>query len=150
MITIDPVLTLEDAQIFRTIRNDCRLFMTRNTDYITEEQQVTWYNNLDKSKYKLFLFYEIYHGAVVVPVGFGIIREEDDVLLLTGGVSSTDRGKGIGRFIFERLLDIAKTENKKIKLEVLISNTIAHSLYCKLGFKETNRNDRVIMMEYDI
>lgn len=148
-LMIHPVMNDDDVQTLRDIRNECRLFMTRSTDYITEEQQRNWYDRLDRTKYKLFLIYEIYHGAVFVPVGFGIIREENDALLLTGGVTADSRGKGVGRFVFTSLLEIAKNESKKIRLEVLISNTVAHNLYCKLGFIETNRDDRIIMMEYE-
>lgn len=149
ILTIHEIKTDSDVQILREIRNECRLYMTRSTDYISVEQQKDWYKSLDKEKYKLYLILEAHHGVAFTPIGFGIIREEDDCLLLTGGVIESCRGKGAGRFVFENLLNISKKQNKKIKLEVLISNTVAHTLYCKLGFKETNRTDRIIMMEYD-
>ena len=38
-IVFKRVTTPAEAEILRTIRNKCREYMTRSTDYITPEQQ---------------------------------------------------------------------------------------------------------------
>ena len=48
------VTTLAEAEILRTIRNDCREYMTRSTNYITTEQQHQWFVDAHK-KYELYI-----------------------------------------------------------------------------------------------
>jgi ribosomal protein S18 acetylase RimI-like enzyme len=142
-LCVVEIKTEEDAQILRELRNECRNYMTRNKDYIDAEQQSFWFKNLDRIKVNLFLI-----KNDIDNVGFGILRLEDDVVLLTGGVTEKSRGFGIGEYVFRFLLDEAKKHNKKIELEVLVSNKVAKKLYDKLGFVEFKRTDKVISMEY--
>lgn len=147
-VHITKVKSAEHVELLRILRNECRHFMTRNNNMITQDEQKTWYDNLDHSKYKLFLVDCIYHGTIVITVGFGILRIEDDKVLLTGGIAENYRGRGLGKKLFSFLLDNAKYFDKKIALEVLITNEVAFKLYKKLGFVEYDRNDKVIKMEY--
>jgi len=139
------VLSEDDAQIMRKLRNECRLFMTRNTKYISKKQQSSWYNSLDKSKMKLYLA-KVDNRAV----GYGILRIENDVFLVTGGLTKKSRGQGMGRYIFQNLIDEAKRidSSRKIELEVLNTNTVAKSLYDKLGFIEYDKTAEITKMEY--
>ena len=130
------IQTLEQIENLRQIRNECRHFMTRNTNEISQTEQLDWYNLLDKEKNKLYLFYENYHGVSSPgPIGYGVIKKEDDCILLTGGLLSKERNKGFGTVLFDMLVKEAKKQNLPIKLEVLKSNERAKHIYSKLGFR---------------
>ena len=65
------------------------------------------------------------------------------------------RGKGLAKASYKKLFNHLKVEGFEIVwLEVLKSNTLAHSVYKKLGFTETNRTeygkDESIRMEKSI
>jgi ribosomal protein S18 acetylase RimI-like enzyme len=154
-ITLTPVLNIKDAETVRTHRNACREFMTRNTDYISADQQTKWFNSLDKNNHHLFLLNKMYHGAVVVDIGYGYIRVEKYEVLLTGGITETERGKGHGFFLFERLvrnsfeLRLPKY-NLPIRLEVLKNNSAGIATYKKVGFKVINEDEKIYKMEYKV
>jgi len=147
-LSITLIKNLSELQSVREIRNECKDFMTRNTENITEEQQISWYQKLDIERNWLFIADKIYHGSIVVPVGYGYNRVEDGCVLLTGGLIQSERGKGNGRTLFSFLLNHAKTTNFPIKLEVLKSNFAAQKLYLSLDFVEIGQNETSIKMEY--
>jgi ribosomal protein S18 acetylase RimI-like enzyme len=138
--------TISHALIVRKIRNECKDYMTRSSEYITEEQQVKWFNDLDRDTIKLYLMWSSIHGAL----GFGYCKNDDNETYLTGGLKENHRGKGYGRMLFSHLLEQAKTFNMPVTLEVLNTNTKAENLYKSLGFVEISRNDKVAKMEYRI
>jgi len=43
MLVFKRVTTPAEAEILRTIRNECKDYMTRSTEYITPEQQAEWF-----------------------------------------------------------------------------------------------------------
>lgn len=145
---IKSVKSLEDAQDMRVIRNECKDFMTRNTSYITEEDQEKWYNSLDLNDIEMYLMYACYDGVAFADVAFGYIKFDGDEIYLTGGVSEYYRGQGLGRKMFSYLLDRAKVFDRKITLEVLNDNEKAYNLYLSLGFVPLYGDDRVTKMEY--
>jgi len=144
-----PVISDKDVENLRLIRNECRNFMTRSTEEISQEQQINWYFNVNKDKNKLFLLHKIYHGVVADAIGYGYIRIEDDHVLLSGGLTESERGKGHGQFLFHFLIQNSKNYNLPIKLEVLKTNSVAFSVYTKLGFKLINDDGKLITMEYN-
>jgi RimJ/RimL family protein N-acetyltransferase len=123
--------------------------MTRNTNEISQEQQKTWYANVDKEKNKLFLLHQIHYGVAGSAVGYGYIRIEDDHILLSGGLVESERGKGYGQLLFHSLVQNSKKFGLPIKLEVLKTNTVAFSIYSRLGFKFTGDDGKIITMEYN-
>ena len=73
-------------------------------------------------------------GSIVAYFGTMIIGEECEVLTLA--VDRLYRGRGIGKYVLAGVIAHAKRRGcKKIYLEVDENNTIAVSLYKKLGFK---------------
>jgi len=147
MLVFKRVTTPAEAEILRTIRNDCKDYMTRSTDYITPVQQEEWFKTAYK-KYELYIAYAIEHGAIAVNAGFGVIHLEPDQYLLTGGLTQDYRDKGLGTPLFKFLIDNCNKQ-LPIRLEVLKDNTRAYKTYEKLGFVPTGEvNDRVIFMEY--
>lgn len=101
-----------------------------------------------------------------------IIAKENDNIVGYGGmwhvvteghitniaVKKTHRGKGIGKQIVNKLIDIAKEKEMiGITLEVRQSNDIAKNLYKSLGFiiegirkeyYDDNREDAIVMWKY--
>lgn len=140
------VTTLAEAEILRTIRNECREYMTRNTNYITVEQQQQWFVDAHK-KYELYIAYAIEYGAVVVDAGFGLIHKNEDEFLLTGGLLTSFRDRGLGKVVFKFLVDQC-TKTLPIRLEVLKSNTRAFKTYEALSFKIIGEDHRLYFMEY--
>lgn len=125
------VCTLEDAQRMRVIRNECRLFMTRSTDEVTEEQQALWWD-YNRDHISPFLYFARADRGLGDPLGYGIVRREQGSPLLTGGVREWARGKGYGEAIFRHLILAAGVP---CRLEVRVDNTIAKHLYENLGFE---------------
>jgi ribosomal protein S18 acetylase RimI-like enzyme len=124
--------------------------MTRNTDYISSEQQASWYFSLDKEMNRLFLLNKIHHGAIVEDIGYGYIRVENDEVLLTGGITSNERGKGYGYFLFNRLVMFSDKYFLPIRLEVLKTNAAGIATYKKVGFEVISEDDKIFKMEYKV
>jgi GNAT superfamily N-acetyltransferase len=146
-IVFSEVKTLSDAQVVRLIRNECSKFMTRNSSYLSEEDQLSWFESLDFNTIKLFLVNITYHGTEFIPIGYGYTKVENNKVYLTGGLIASYRGKGYGRKLFQHLVETAKTFNLPISLEVLVSNQPAISLYTSIGFEAVSQNEKVIVME---
>jgi ribosomal protein S18 acetylase RimI-like enzyme len=149
-VILSPVLNMRDVETVRHHRNACREFMTRNTEYISATQQTNWYNDLDKKTNKLLLLNKIHHGAVVEDIGYGYLRVEKDQILLTGGITSNERGKGYGHFLFERLVLLSLKYGLPIRLEVLKTNAAGIATYKKVGFTIIDEDERIYNMEYDV
>lgn len=148
-ITLNPVLNMVDVEIVRTHRNACREFMTRNTDYISAKEQQKWFVDLDKDYHRLLLLNKIHHGAVVEDIGYGYIRIENGEVLLTGGITSSERGKGHGQFLFERLVLYSLKYGLPIRLEVLKTNAAGIATYNKVGFTIISEDEKIYKMEYN-
>jgi ribosomal protein S18 acetylase RimI-like enzyme len=144
----ESIVDIEQAQIMREIRNECRDYMTRDTSFISEEQQEKWFAGLDKQNMKMFLMSILYHGSVVDIIGFGYCVHKNNETYLTGGLDQSNRGRGYGKKLFLHLIEAAKTYGTPITLEVLNTNMRAKRLYSSIGFREIESNDRMIKMEY--
>ena len=145
-IVFKRVTTPAEAEILRTIRNKCREYMTRSTDYITPEQQEEWFKTAFR-KYDLYIAYAIEHGVCIVDAGFGVVHKNEDEFLLTGGLVPEYIDKGLGKVIFKFLVDQCH-KSLPIRLEVLKSNTRAFKTYEGLNFKVTGETDKLYYMEY--
>jgi ribosomal protein S18 acetylase RimI-like enzyme len=136
-----PGLKVE-LEAARNIRNGSRHFMTNNTKMITEREQQEWYNSLDHDKLRLFLY--IYDNR---PVGYGIInKQHTPFALLTGAVMETYRGRGIGKDLFQSLIDLTDDDPFVPELDVRSDNTRAIKLYESLGFVKTVEDKDIISM----
>lgn len=149
-LVLKRIESLEDFQILRNIRNECKDFMTRDTSYISEEQQKRWFERLQKENFndiKVYLLYLVEMGVICAPIGYGLIRKEGGFSLVSGGLIESCRGKGYGSILFDYLI---KNVDKDfpIKLEVLKKNTRAFIIYNKLGFRVVKDDGEIITMEY--
>lgn len=146
MIYFKRVVTQAEAESLRIIRNECREFMTRHSDFITEEQQKEWFKTAHE-KFELYIVYAAEHGSILYDVGFGVIHKNKDCYMLTGGLLPSLRGQGYGKKIFQFLMSQCQ-KTLPIKLELLKTNTAAYKTYLKLGFEVVEENDRLYFMEY--
>jgi len=145
-IVFKRVTTPAEAENLRVIRNQCREYMTRSTEFITPEQQADWFKTAFR-KYDLYIAYAIEHGVCIVDAGFGVVHKNEDEFLLTGGLLSDYRDKGLGKVIFKFLVDQCHT-SLPIRLEVLKNNTRAFKTYEGLNFKVTGETDKLYLMEH--
>lgn len=72
-------------------------------------------------------------------IGYFILWDMGEEFHLANiAVKKEERGKGYGRMMLDKILEMAKKENKKrIRLEVRVSNERAIKIYEKFGFKKT-------------
>lgn len=146
-VVLKRVQTAEEAESLRIIRNHCKDFMTRDTSYISENQQQKWFSTIS-ANINVFILYEIEFGVIVTPIGYGLIRKEIDQYIISGGLIPESRDKGYGKILFKYLLENVKSD-LPIMLEVLKSNIRAFSIYNKLGFIVTNDDGYIITMKYN-
>lgn len=137
----------EDIELLRVIRNQCREFMTRDTQEISQEQQKKWFKTA-KNKYDLFLVYAMEHGAVVTYAGYGVIHKNETDSMVTGGFLPEFRDQGLGRSLFKFLTDTSLKRNLPVRLEVLKNNIRARKVYEKLGFVVSGETDDIFKMEF--
>ena len=145
-IVFKRVTTSAEAENLRIVRNQCREYMTRSTDFITPEQQEEWFKTAFR-KYDLYIAYAIEHGVCIVDAGFGVVHKNEDEFLLTGGLVLEYRDEGLGKVIFKFLVDQCH-KSLPIRLEVLKNNTRAFKTYEGLNFKVTGENEKLFFMEY--
>jgi ribosomal protein S18 acetylase RimI-like enzyme len=140
--------TPDKAESLRLIRNECRTFMTNNTEEISSEQQQNWYRSLDHNQMVPYLFVEGVAGTCFLPIGYGLIRSKDGVTLLTGGLKENQRDRGLGVELFLCLIDKAKEVwDQPIHLEVRLDNPRAQKLYQNLGFEPLYYTNDIMYME---
>lgn len=118
----------------RGIRNECRTFMTRNTDRISIFEQLRWwYSKRDPSTTYLLLFF-CTDGKETSAEGYGIVTREG---WLTGALRARSRGRGLGRRLFEYMTELVLARGGIPQLEVRRSNQKAMKLYESLGYQWT-------------
>jgi GNAT superfamily N-acetyltransferase len=133
-----------DFETMRQIRNQCRDFMTRNTDEITPERQKQFALELQEPDCKTFAY--LYLLPPAGWAGYGIRRWDADQRhwWLTGALVAKARGQGYGRQLFEHLVSASLPEPSA--LEVRITNLPARRLYESMGFVERARRQDIITM----
>jgi putative acetyltransferase len=87
------------------------------------------------------------NGKVVAVAEIGLLTgERGHTGYLGVGVAKNKRGIGVGRSIVKALLELAKKAGLRIVfLDVFATNTVAISLYEKMGFKEVGRIPKGIL-----
>lgn len=127
-LTARQPATPEDVESMRVVRNSCRYFMTHDQSEISQQTQATWWNSLDRSAIRPFVF--LLDEQVV---GYGILRFSDGKWWCSGGLSPKHRYNGLGTEIFSYLIE--KCPSDELWLDVWSTNQHARRLYAKLGFE---------------
>ena len=132
-----------------------------NIKEITEEELNTILKNLEKydnfwTKENYLSEYKNTYSKIYVLEdlsGFFVIQDGlDDSFLMNIVVDKSLRGKGLGKKLLKKAIEI--TKNKRIVLEVEENNEIAIKLYKAFEFKEISRRKNyykdktAIVMEY--
>lgn len=131
---LSPIRTFQDALEVRKIRNESRMYMTRNNENISIEKQREWYfgtykpeNN--KGSMECFLL-----RSENNTYGFALVRNISGRSWITIALKSSERGRGLGKVLLAILLN--KVIADDIWLDVLESNLPALKLYQHFGFKK--------------
>lgn len=130
----------ENLEVLRLIRNSCREFMTRNNKEISPEDQIAWFNKID-IMVQPFIF-----KLDGLPIGYGLLKIENNYALLSGGLIEDFRNKGYGKILFNMLIDKTLNIGLVPKLEVLKTNIRAVKTYRALGFETVHDNDILYTM----
>lgn len=74
-------------------------------------------------------------------IGYGVLSVAGgEAHILNVCVAPTEQGRGLGRRVLSRLLDLARWHRaERVFLEVRPSNTVAVALYDSIGFNEIGR-----------
>lgn len=144
-MTLEPVITYEEALAVALIRNECCRWMTGNSKRLTVGEQLAFFAKIQKSNGWCFLLARNER----VPCGYAIIRKLDkNRACLTGGLAECFRGEGLGKMLFKRILSWCEVVAfGKPWLEVLRTNRRAINLYRSLGFTVTRKTRRTLEME---
>lgn len=93
-----------------------------------------FYQDILTNRYALYLIME-YEEAVVGYCGVWIVIDEAHITNIA--ILPEYRGKKLGQALLMKIMEISKEAGaEKMTLEVRVSNTVARSLYKKLGFQE--------------
>lgn len=125
---IRPARSLSDAMGMRLVRNECRLFMTRNTAPISMAKQTWWWLRLPSTTWPL-----VVQSDQII--GYGLIVVGENKAWLTGALTKRERHRGLGRRLFMAMIALAQHSCLEPWLEVRESNAPALHLYSSLGFE---------------
>ena len=129
--------TLEEALRIREIRNESRQFLTNNTEFITEDQQIQWFSQYSEFQNSRSYFVWIGSDEAGNDVGYGaikIIGDQNGAITLCLGEKF--RGMGFGRKLLSFLVDRCYEFNLIPYSEILASNTASINLHKTSGFTE--------------
>jgi hypothetical protein len=121
------------------IRNECREGMTHHSDEITPEQQEKfWKERILTGLVECYLLYNSeYSTDEVVPIGFGLLRWEENKYWMTIGVARAYRGKHLSRLLTSLITAMGHREGAEVWLDVYDKN-LAISSYIKEGYQFIN------------
>lgn len=95
------VSTLDDVMQLRQLRNECREFMTQNTEEISEGAQLMWWQNVAGNQdWRVWL---VYVPGWEEAVGFALLRRSGARWYATLGLRQWLRGQGYGTLIYQML-----------------------------------------------
>ncbi len=150
-------ISLDDLEYLMNLRNhpSTRKFLGDDS-IVTIQGQLNWYNFIKHSKEKKYYIIEYLNFVDDNIKKIGMIRTHDidtrnKSIAVGGDIDPAHRGNGYAKImynlIFRHVFEVL--EFNKIWLCVLENNTIARTLYKKLGFIETGiqreaiyRNDK--------
>lgn len=136
IVTFETVAGWAQAQELRTLRNQCREQMTRDTAEITLEQQARFYEDAILSG-KVTAVLARRDG---VAVAYGLLWPGPGEVWLSCGVAESARGKGLGEAIVRYVTALAG--GQPVRLEVWQDNHGARRVYEKAGYAVTGSGVR--------
>ena len=135
---IREVLTLEEAQIVRDIRNSMRNYMTRNAAFISSAQQKVRFEALKHSNDKLFLYYDDNHASI----GYGLWRLGGALAWGTLALKEEYHNQGYGTEIYKHLISL----NGELWIEIFSDNRPSLIAAMKAGFDIIDIRDKIVIL----
>lgn len=129
-----------DAHIFWQIKDDKNFIIEKNLYGISG--LLSYKTRRSKPKLKLIIKNVSFFTRIRTMITFGLFlsfKPPSNVLYISMiAVSKTERGKGIGSHMLNRIFEIGNSLDKirKIGLHVVLENEKAIKLYKRLGFEE--------------
>jgi GNAT superfamily N-acetyltransferase len=133
------VVTVLQAQVVRTIRNACRGTFTHHNEYITESQQLDWWQHRGEGV-RVWLY-----GCPPEWFGFGMLRPDDNGhVWATLAVLPAYRNIGFGTAIYRHLLE----QEEHVWIEIGTGNPASYQAARKAGFMPvaTERDDVLVLV----
>lgn len=129
--------------------NDDEIRKLTDTPIFDRQSQKKWFNSLD-SKKDYLIWGILFEGIPIGACGLKNITLND--CEYWGYIGNKNYwGKGFGKEIVLKLIEIAKQKNlNSIWLKVLKNNNRAIKLYKKLGFNVENETETMLLMRIEI
>lgn len=121
-----PVSRVDQVEVLRTLRNECREWMTGDQRDISITEQAVWWSTIDKRFWEVHLFIKEREFA-----GFGLLRFQDQKWWMTYGLGKKFRGKGWGVELVTELCQ----GHKEIWAEALVGNVASCITMERCGFQ---------------
>ena len=141
MLTAYPVLSQDDVEELRVIRNSGRQWMTRDTSEIAPEQQRAWWEHLDHAGTKVYLF-----RIAETSIGYGLIRLERGRVWCSLAVLPRYQGHGYGTQIYQYLA--LSQPQWDVYAEILADNTPSIRACLSAGFQVSTILDKHAVLVY--
>jgi len=106
----------------RDVRNECREGMTHDTGYIDTPQQKLFYNE-HLAEFRgdgIFEAYLLYDR--LTPIGYGLLKWDDDKYWMTAGLIKDYRSKGLSRFLISYITEMGHREANDVWIDVWKDN----------------------------
>lgn len=134
MMQNEETHSLTDSFVFRYLKEEDidQILKIEELSFATPWTRQSFENELKLNQFAVYLVLEK-EGQIVGYCGMWLIVDEAHITNIA--VLPEFRGQKLGEAILRMIMEVAKKKGAKtMTLEVRISNTVAQSLYRKLGF----------------
>lgn len=134
MMQNEETPSLTDSFVFRYMREEDidQILKIEELSFATPWTRQSFENELNLNQFAVYLVLEK-DGQIVGYCGMWLIVDEAHITNIA--VLPEFRGQKLGEAILRMIIEVAKKRGaKSMTLEVRVSNTVAQSLYRKLGF----------------
>jgi len=134
MMQNEETHSLTDSFVFRYLKEEDidQILKIEELSFATPWTRQSFENELNLNQFAIYLVLEK-EGQIVGYCGMWLIVDEAHITNIA--VLPEFRGQKLGEAILRMIMEVAKKKGAKtMTLEVRISNTVAQSLYRKLGF----------------
>jgi len=134
---LDPKMHFWKWEELRSLRNECRTFMTVDQHEITLAEQRAFRERFNTLEQRVYLI-GLQDGAYV---GFLYLKKKDGRWWASYGVTASKRGAGYGHL----LVGLSQVLLAEIEIDVLRTNSRALYLYRKMGFSEPAQQEEPLI-----
>ncbi|SHS27102.1 ribosomal-protein-alanine acetyltransferase [Mycobacteroides abscessus subsp. abscessus] len=134
MMQNEETHSLSESFVFRYLREEDidQILKIEELSFATPWTRQSFENELNLNQFAVYLVLEK-EGQIVGYCGMWLIVDEAHITNIA--VLPEFRGQKLGEGILRMIMEVAKKRGaKSMTLEVRVSNTVAQSLYRKLGF----------------